>query len=65
MSQPRREEQPIQPLADAATDEASGGGHDGRRVNWPAALAFGAIGALIVLILILHLTGVVGPTGHR
>lgn len=66
MTQPPSEEQPSRPIADADTDEASGGGgHDGTGTNWPAMLAFGAIGLLVALMVILHLTGVVGPTGHR
>ena len=65
MSQPPSEEQPVPPLTPLDTDEASWGERDGPGTNAPAMLAFAVIGALVILVLILHLTGVVGPTGHR
>jgi hypothetical protein len=34
------------------------------KINRAALLLFGAIGALLILIVILHLTGVVGPAAH-
>ncbi len=36
----------------------------GARANWATVLVVGFIGALVVALLILHLTGVVGPSGH-
>lgn len=34
-------------------------------VNWALVLVLGLVGALVVVILILHLTGIVGPAGHQ
>jgi hypothetical protein len=35
-----------------------------RAVNWAMVVVFGLIGVLVVVVLVLHLTGVVGPTAH-
>jgi len=47
------------------TDETSAARDHVRRVNWASVLLIGLVGALVVAILVLHLTGVVGPAGHR
>ncbi|MGH8775447.1 MAG: hypothetical protein ACRDWI_09830 [Jiangellaceae bacterium] len=51
---------PSHPEADESFDAA---GRD-TGVNWATVVVFALIGALVVVILILHLTGVVGPAGH-
>jgi hypothetical protein len=53
-------ELPAHPEADDTS-----AGKDGTPVNWAMVLVFGLVGAVVVVILILHLTGVVGPAGHR
>jgi hypothetical protein len=59
---------PEEPLGDLPAhpdiDETSRGGHQGTPVNWAMVLVFALIGILVLVILILHLTGVVGPAGH-
>ncbi|HEV8298641.1 MAG TPA: hypothetical protein VGQ20_15145 [Acidimicrobiales bacterium] len=34
------------------------------KVNWATLLVFGVLGVLLILMLILHLTGAVGPSAH-
>lgn len=41
-----------------------GPGPPGSGFSWASALVFGLIGVFVVVILVLHLAGVVGPTGH-
>ena len=46
--------------SDSANREGSA-----RDVNWAMVVVLALIGALFVVIVILHLTGVVGHAGHR
>jgi hypothetical protein len=47
------------------TNDDDNGAGRGRDVNWPMVAVLALIGVLVVVIVILHLTGVVGPAGHR
>jgi hypothetical protein len=51
---------PSHPDADDSIDAPDGGA----RPNWAGRIVVGAIIALVVLVLLMHLTGVVGPGAH-
>jgi hypothetical protein len=43
------------------TDDSAGAATPAARANWPARVLVGLIIALVALVIVLHLTGVVGP----
>jgi hypothetical protein len=45
-------------------DDAPDAGPQRPAVNWAMVLVLALIGVFVVVILVLHLTGVVGPAGH-
>ena len=51
---------PSHPDADDSVDSPDGD----RRPSWGGRIVVGAIIALVVVVLLLHLTGVVGPGAH-
>lgn len=48
----------------AHPDSGDFSGERGPGSNWPMLVILGLIGAVFVLVVILHLTGVVGPGAH-
>lgn len=60
---PPEKRQPDLPAHPEAGDTSAG--IDRTPVNWAMMFVLGLIGAVVVVVLILHLTGVVGPAGHR
>jgi hypothetical protein len=53
-------ELPSHPDADDSTDAPD----RGARPSWAGRIVVGAIIAVVVVVLLLHLTGVVGPGAH-
>ena len=45
-------------------DDSGSGREPATKVSWATLLVFGVIGAALILIVLLHLTGVVGPGAH-
>ena len=43
------------------TDDSAGAPAPASRTSWPARVLIGLIVALVALVIVLHLTGVVGP----
>jgi len=48
----------------AHPDRVDAAQHQLARGRWAGIVVVALIGALVVLILVLHLTGVVGPSAH-
>lgn len=45
-------------------DDSASGQEPATKVSWTTLLVLGVIAALLILIVILHLTGVVGPAAN-
>ena len=45
-------------------DDSAAGQEPASKANWGTRIVVGAIVALLLLVVILHLTGVVGPARH-
>lgn len=43
------------------TDDSADAPVPAQRANWPARVLLGLVVALVALVIVLHLTGVVGP----
>lgn len=53
-------ELPSYPDASDSGDVPAGG----PEINWAARIVIGIVVALVVVVIVLHLTGVVGPLGN-
>jgi hypothetical protein len=53
-------ELPSYPDAGDSGDAPAGG----PEINWAARIVIGVVVALVVVVVVLHLTGVVGPLGN-
>jgi hypothetical protein len=65
MSHQPPDERPMRLPAHPEADETPPADSQRTPVNWAMVLVLGLIGTLVVVILILHLTGAVGPGGHQ
>jgi len=54
----------MEPPSHPEADDSAHGPSAPTKVNWVAVLVVGAIAALVILIVVLHLLGVLGPGAH-